>query len=147
MTPNSSDSRIAVAMRLTAISRPACSCSKCASFVVTLTVSCSEVALGMEARTAVPVLTKLLADRDPRVRRWAVAALGEIAAPETVAPLSKVLTKDPDPGVRIEAAFRLGKFGGEAARPALTAALKDANTDVRRLANAALKELAGGSPS
>ena len=55
-----------------------------------------------------------------------------------------MLTKDPDPGVRIEAAFRLGKFGGVAARPALTAALKDANADVRRLANAALKELAGG---
>jgi len=99
---------------------------------------------GMEARTAVPFLTKLLADRDAQVRRWAVAALGEIADQETVAPLSRVLTKDPDPGVRIEAAFRLGKFGGVAARPALTAALKDANADVRRLANAALQELAGG---
>ena len=99
---------------------------------------------GMEARTAVPFLTKLLADRDAQVRRWAVAALGEIADQETVAPLSRVLTKDPDPGVRIEAAFRLGKFGGVAARPALTAALMDANADVRRLANAALQELAGG---
>ena len=102
---------------------------------------------GMEARTAVPVLTKLLADRDPRVRRWAVAALGEIADQQTVAPLSKVLAGDPDPGVRVEAAFRLGKFGGAAARPALAAALKDSNADVRRLADAALKELAGGSPS
>src|SRR5438445_12820823 len=102
---------------------------------------------GMEARTAVPVLTKLLADRDPRVRRWAVAALGEIADQETVAPLSKVLATDPDPGVRVEAAFRLGKFGGEAARPALAAALKDANADSPRLAEAALKELAGGGPS
>ena len=102
---------------------------------------------GMEARTAVPFLTKLLADRDAQVRRWAVAALGEIADQETVAPLSRVLTKDPDPGVRIEAAFRLGKFGGVAARPALTAALKDANEDVRRLANAAIKELAGGGHS
>src|SRR5438552_7033975 len=99
---------------------------------------------GMEAHTAVPVLMKLLADRDARVRRWAVAALGEIADQETVIPLNKVLTNDPDPGVRIEAAFRLGKFGGEAARPAFTVALKDANADVRRLANAALKELAGG---
>jgi len=102
---------------------------------------------GMEARTAVPALIKLLQDRDAHVRRWAVAALGEIADRQTVAPLCKVLTKDPDPGVRIEAAFRLGKFGGEAARPALAAALKDSNADVRRLAEAALKELAGGSPS
>lgn len=102
---------------------------------------------GMEARMAVPFLTRLLTDEDAQVRRWAVAALGEIADQRTVAPLSKVLTKDPDPGVRIEAAFRLGKFGGEAARPALTASLKDANADVRRLANAALKELAGGGHS
>ena len=102
---------------------------------------------GMEARTAVPVLTKLLADRDPRVRRWAVASLGEIADQQTVAPLSRVLATDPDPGVRVEAVFRLGKFGGEAARPALAAALKDANADVRRLAEAALKELGGGGPS
>ena len=100
---------------------------------------------GMEARTAVPVLVKLLADRDARVRRWAVAALGEIADQQTVVPLSKALINDPDPGVRIEAAFRLGKFGGEAARPALTSALKDANADVRRLAKAALKELEGGA--
>jgi HEAT repeat protein len=102
---------------------------------------------GMEARTAVPFLTRLLADPDAQVRRWAVAALGEIADQKTVASLSKVLTKDPDSAVRVEAAFRLGKFGGEAARPALTAALKDTNADVRRLANAALKELTGGSPS
>jgi HEAT repeat protein len=102
---------------------------------------------GMEARTAVPALTKLLADRDARVRRWAVAALGEIADRETVPPLSKMLTKDPDAGVRIEAAFRLGKFGGEAARPALTTALKDANADVRRLAKAMLNETTSGKKS
>src|SRR2546427_144669 len=103
-------------------------------------------ALGMIGEDAVGLdrspLSSLLFDPDPGGRE--AAALGEIAAPETVAPLSKVLTKDPDPGVRIEAAFRLGKFGGEAARPALTAALKDANANVRRLANAALEELAGG---
>jgi hypothetical protein len=43
---------MAVAMRLTAISRPACSCKSLASFVVTLTVNCRDVALGMEERTA-----------------------------------------------------------------------------------------------
>src|SRR6266571_4358060 len=60
---------------------------------------------GIEARTAVPALIKLLQDRDARVRRWAVAALGEIADQQTVAPLSKVLARDSDPGVRVEAAF------------------------------------------
>src|SRR5437660_5173557 len=55
---------------------------------------------GMEARTAVPVLTKLLADRDPRVRRWAVAAPGESADQPTVAALSRVLAADSYTGVR-----------------------------------------------
>ena len=95
---------------------------------------------GMEARSAVTGLTRLLADPDARVRRWAVAALGEIADEQAVKPLGALLTKDPDAGVRLEAAFRLGKFGGAAARPALTAALKDANEDVRRVAAAGLKE-------
>lgn len=98
---------------------------------------------GMEARSAVVHLTRMLQDRDPVVRRWTAAALAEIGDPQAVAPLGALLRKDPDPGVRIEAAFRLGKFGGKAARPALTAALNDANEDVRRLAAAALKEMAG----
>jgi HEAT repeat protein len=95
---------------------------------------------GMEARSAVTALIRLLSDPDARVRRWAVAALGEIADEQAVKPLGTLLTKDPDPGVRLEAAFRLGKFGGSAAGPALTAALKDANEDVRRIAAAGLKE-------
>ena len=95
---------------------------------------------GMEARSAVTGLTRLLADQDARVRRWAVAALGEIADEQAVKPLGALLTKDPDAGVRLEAAFRLGKFGGAAARPALTAALTDANEDVRRVAAAGLKD-------
>lgn len=95
---------------------------------------------GMEARSAVTGLTRLLADQDARVRRWAIAALGEIADEQAVKPLGMLLAKDPDPGVRLEAAFRLGKFGGAAARPALTTALKDANEDVRRVAAAGLKD-------
>jgi HEAT repeat protein len=95
---------------------------------------------GMEARSAVTGLTRLLADQDARVRQWAVAALGEIADEQAVKPLGALLANDPDSGVRLEAAFRLGKFGGEAARPALTEALKDANEDVRRVAAAGLKE-------
>jgi HEAT repeat protein len=94
---------------------------------------------GMEARSAVTTLTRLLSDPEARVRRWAAAALGEIADEQAVKPLGALLAKDPDPGVRLEVAFRLGKFGGAAARPALTAALKDANEDVRRVA-AGLKE-------
>ena len=43
---------MAVAMRLTAISRPACSCKSRASFVVTETVSWSEVVFGIDVLTA-----------------------------------------------------------------------------------------------
>jgi HEAT repeat protein len=102
---------------------------------------------GMEARSALVRLTRMLQDRDPLVRRWTVAALAEIGDPQAVGPVSALLRKDPDPGVRLEAAFRLGKFGGEAARPALTVALKDADEDVRRLAAAALKDVGGGGNS
>lgn len=102
---------------------------------------------GMEARSAVPLLTRLLRDRDPLVRRWAVAALGEIADPQAVGPLGELLRTDPDPGVRVEAAFRLGKFGGKAAEPALISARKDADENVRRLVEAALKELESGVKS
>lgn len=99
-------------------------------------------ALGaMEATSAVVTLTKLLGDPDPIVRRWAIVALGEIADPQSVGPLGEALKKDPDTGVRIEAAFKLGKFGGKAAEPALASALQDADQNVRRLAEAALKDL------
>jgi len=101
----------------------------------------------MEASPAVPALIRLLTDRSAKVRRWTVAALGEIADEQAVAPLGARLTKDPDPGVRVEAAFRLGKFGGAAAKPALTAALKDSSADVRRLAAAALKDIGGNGKS
>lgn len=102
---------------------------------------------GMEARSAVFHLTRMLQDRDPIVRRWTVAALAEIGDPQAIGPLSALLRKDLDPKVRLEAAFRLGKFGGTAARPALTAALKDADEDVRRMATAALEEYAGDKTS
>lgn len=106
------------------------------------------VALGaMEARYALVALTNLLRDRDPLVRRAAVAALGEIADPQSVGPLGELLRKDPDAGVRIEAAFRLGKFGGKPAEPVLSGALKDANENVRRLAKAALSDLGGSVKS
>jgi HEAT repeat protein len=101
----------------------------------------------MEAGPAVPALIRLLTDRSAKVRRGAVAALGEITDEQAVAPLGALLIKDPDPGVRVEAAFRLGKFGGAAAKPALTAALKDSNADVRRLAAAALKDIGGSGKS
>lgn len=105
-------------------------------------------ALGaMEARSSQGLLRKMLQDRDPVVRRWAAAALAEIGDEQAVPALSELLRKDPDAGVRLEAAFRLGKFAGGAATSALTAALKDRDEDVRRQASAALKDRETGSAS
>ena len=95
---------------------------------------------GMEVHAGKAIVGRLLQDRDPIVRRWAVAALAGIADREAVTPLSLLLKKDPNPGVRIEAAFHLGKIGDAAARVALKTALKDPDEHVRRLAESALQE-------
>jgi len=95
---------------------------------------------GMGVHAGKAIVSRLLQDPDPIVRRWAVAALVEIADHEAVTPLSLILKKDPNPGVRIEAAFHLGKIGDTAARVALKAALKDSDEHVRRLAESALQE-------
>jgi HEAT repeat protein len=97
---------------------------------------------GMEVRSSFGLVQELSQDRDPLVRRWAAAALAEIGGAKAVPPLSKLLKNDPDHHVRLEAAFRLGKIGDHAAMKALTAALKDSDENVRRIAEAALKETA-----
>jgi HEAT repeat protein len=105
-------------------------------------------ALGsMESRSGLDVVHKLLGDRDPVVRRWAVAALAEISGEEAVPSLSHIVETDSDPQVRLEAAFHLGKTGGQSAKKALTAALKDSDHNVRRIAEAALKDSAGTNES
>jgi HEAT repeat protein len=101
---------------------------------------------GMELRSSLDIVHKLLQDRHPVVRRWAVAALAEIASEEAVPTLSQSLQKDPDPQVRVEAAFRLGKIGNAQARAALTAALKDPDENVRRIAGAALRDVVHSNP-
>ena len=95
---------------------------------------------GMANQAGDAIVRRLLQDPDPMVRRWAVAALAEIADNEAATPLSLLLKKDPDSGVRIEAAFHLGKIGDAAARVALKTALKDPDEHVRRLAESALQE-------
>lgn len=95
---------------------------------------------GMAIQASTGVVSRLLQDQNPIVRRWAVAAVADIANREAVAPLSMLLKNDPNPGVRIEAAFRLGKIGDATARAALKRALKDPDEHVRRLAESALQE-------
>jgi HEAT repeat protein len=99
-------------------------------------------ALGwLEAPESFPSLIRSLADRDAGIRQAAIAALGELADIRAVPYLAERLRKDPDPGVRSECAFRLGKLGGKSAIRALQAATQDPDPRVRRWARAALESV------
>lgn len=56
------------------------------------------------------VLIACIADRDAAVREAAIEALWEDDNPNTAELLLKMLTEDPDPGVRAQAASTLGHF-------------------------------------
>jgi cyclophilin family peptidyl-prolyl cis-trans isomerase/HEAT repeat protein len=89
------------------------------------------------APAAVPDLTVLLADADPRIRRRAALAIGRVGLPEGGAALQPLLT-DADADVRQMAAFALGLLADKSAVPALTTALQDADPHVRGRAAEAL---------
>jgi HEAT repeat protein len=65
----------------------------------------------LEARSAGPALRKALSDPDPAVRQGAVAALGELGDRRALPDFRERLLFDASPGVRAEAAYRLGKLG------------------------------------
>ena len=100
--------------------------------------------LGPAAAPAVPQLTKILKDADPKLRWRAARALGAIGpdAGSAVAGLTAAL-EDEDPIVRGQSAYALGSIG-EAAKPAapnLVAAVGDENELVRRAALRALHRI------
>ena len=94
---------------------------------------------GMAIPGSAALVAPLLHEDNPLVRRWAVAALADIADHEAAAPLSRLLKEDTNSGVRIEAAFHLGKIGDATAREALTQALQDPDEHVRLLAKSGLQ--------
>jgi HEAT repeat protein len=94
---------------------------------------------GMAIVGSSAIVSPLLHDQDPIVRRWAVAAVADIADQDAATSLAGVLKADPSPGVRIEAAFHLGKLGNPTAREALTRALTDLDEHVRLLAKSGLQ--------
>ena len=73
---------------------------------------------------AVPDLTKLASDKDPRVRRRAAISMGRVGLPEAVPALTAVLA-DTDPDVRQGALFALGLIGDRSASPAVLPLLQD----------------------
>jgi HEAT repeat protein len=94
---------------------------------------------GMAVVGSSTIVGPLLHDQDPIVRRWAVAAVADIADQDVAVSLARALKADASPEVRIEAAFHLGKIGGPTARQALTHALADPDEHVRLLAKSGLQ--------
>lgn len=81
---------------------------------------------------AVPLLvTALLQDSHPQVRRLSAAALGASASPNAVAPLAKALVGDTSAAVRRTAGDALSDLGDASAQPAACRALADPNKLVR----------------
>lgn len=70
-----------------------------------------EALVQLEARSAGPALREALTDPDPAVRQGALAALGESGNRRVLPDFRERLLFDADPGVRTEAAYRLGKLG------------------------------------
>jgi HEAT repeat protein len=93
---------------------------------------------GMAVVGSSVIVSPLLQDQDPIVRRWAAAAVADIGDRDASASLSRILRSDPYPGARVEAAFHLGKIGDPTAREALTHALNDPDEHVRLLAKSGL---------
>jgi HEAT repeat protein len=94
--------------------------------------------IGPEAAPAVPALATAMKDRVRFVRRGAASALGRTksANPEAIAALIQGMT-DPDAAVIDNAAHSLLDIGAPAV-PALTRALKDPDTALRKIAALAL---------
>ena len=91
-------------------------------------------ALGaIDDRSAVPALSRALADKTPAVRKQAAWALGAIDDAGGVEALVKALG-DENSGVREQAAWALGAIGDSRALSALLVALKDDSAGVRRQA-------------
>jgi len=97
--------------------------------------------LGHLGPSAIPVLSKALAQGKERHKRWRAAqALGEIGHPDALEPLKAALKGD-DPNVRYHVAIALGKLGNQDAIPFLKNVLQDERHGVRKEALKALKRL------
>jgi len=91
--------------------------------------------LQVDSSQSVPALVAAGRDSDSEVRQGIVAAVGEWGGPAVSPWLRERLVEDPSPGVRAEAAYRLGTLSDPDTRAALnTAIAKDPDSGVRRWA-------------
>jgi len=91
--------------------------------------------LQVDSSQSVPALVAAGHDSDAEVRQGIVAAVGEWGGSAVSPWLSERLVEDPSPGVRAEAAYRLGMLSDPEARAAFnTTIAKDPDSGVRRWA-------------
>ena len=91
--------------------------------------------LQIDSSRSVPALVAAGRDADAEVRQGIVAALGEWGGAAVSPWIRERLVEDPSPGVRAEAAYRLGILNDPEARAALnTTVAKDPDSGVRRWA-------------
>jgi len=102
---------------------------------VTIRRAAVQALLQVDSSHLVPGLVKAGHDSDAEVRQGIVAVVGEWGGVAVSPWLSERLAQDPSPGVRAEAAYRLGMLSDLGTRAALdTAVAKDADSGVRRWA-------------
>lgn len=85
---------------------------------------------GLRDVSALEPLLGRLVDEHDLVRLIAVRALTKIRDTRAVIPLTELLSRDPAPNVRAEAAFALGQLGDISAVPGLVKALRDLDVEV-----------------
>ena len=102
---------------------------------VTIRRAAVRALLQINARQWLPALVEAGRDSDAEVRQGIVAAVGEWGGGPVSLWLSERLAQDPSPGVRAEAAYRLGMLSDLGTKAALESAVaKDADSGVRRWA-------------
>ena len=102
---------------------------------VTIRRTAVRALLQVDSSQSVPALVAAGRDSDAEVRQGIVAAVGEWGGAAVSPWLRERLAQDPSPGVRAEAAYRLGMLSDPDTRAALeTAVAKDADSGVRRWA-------------
>ncbi|HVG59297.1 MAG TPA: HEAT repeat domain-containing protein [Hyalangium sp.] len=86
----------------------------------------------LEDPEAAPFLTHALEDAEASVRRWGAYGLAKLGGSEHVPALRRVLEKDPDLRVRVQAAGGLARLGDKGALEKLSQYLGGPSLEVRR---------------
>ena len=102
---------------------------------VTIRRAAVRALLQVDSSQSIPALVAAGRDSDAEIRQGIVAAVGEWGGATASPWIRERLIEDPSPGVRAEAAYRLGMLSGPEARDALNRAIAtDPDSGVRRWA-------------